>query len=295
MKTRIKSLVQLVIVGLVVFGLGVALAQAQDDRPRLRVINASLGSQNVDVYVGDTLFFRNVLYSYISDYVPLDAREHELRVRPAGVKPVDPLTSRTFSFEANQDYTMVVIGTDEKVDRDPLIITDDNKSPLAPGQTRVRMIHASIESPKVEICVDDHCEVLAHREISRGEVNGYINLDAGFYKITLRQIDAEELYFDVLPLTFEAGEVYSIFILDPKQGEIRPRIIPHADIGHYQPWPPDDLPAPWSPGDATLSPPLYPPVTGAFLSPTALSLVIIFGLALVGGCCWLAWRRFVRA
>ena len=53
MKTGIKQ-VGVVIILLVVFSLGVAVAQAQDNRPRLRLINASLGAKNIDGYVGDT-------------------------------------------------------------------------------------------------------------------------------------------------------------------------------------------------------------------------------------------------
>jgi hypothetical protein len=216
-------------------------------------------------------------------------------VRPAGVKPVDPLTSLKHTFETGRDYTVVVGGTPEKVDRSPFVLVDDNKTPIAPGKTRIRMVHASLEASNVEICVDEQCEILAYGGVTRGgEVGGYITLDAGPQKITLRQIDAEEFYVDVLPLTFESGEVYSIFILDPKQGEVRPRIIPHADTGHHQPWVPDGPPAPW-PGGSPGQPPLYPPVTGTFLSPTALSLILVLGLTLVGGCCWLAWRHFVKA
>jgi hypothetical protein len=230
--------------------------------------------------------------------VPVDAREHELKVRPAGVRPVDPLTSLVFPFEPERDYTMVILGSPERTDRQPWMLTDDNTSQLVPGTTRVRFVHASMFSPGIEMCVDDHCEIIAEREVSRGDVNGYIILDGGPHKLTLRQIDAKELYFDVLPLTFNSGEVYSIFVLDPKQGEVRPRIIPQSDTSYFPPV----IPGPGKPPGSWLppvvppgQPPIYPPVTGTLLSP-----VVLVGLGLVvtislGGGGWLVWRRLVKA
>ncbi|MEW5960832.1 MAG: DUF4397 domain-containing protein [Chloroflexota bacterium] len=295
MKNGVKHIRLAVVVLVVMFSLAAAAAQAQDNRPRLRVINASLGAKNIDVYVGDTLYFRNVHYSYISDYLPVEAGERELKIRPAGIKPVDPLTSLKYPFEAERDYTMVVLGTPEKTDRQPWVLVDDNKTALTPGKTRLRIIHASFDSPGVEVCVDDQCQILAQGGVSKGDVNDYLTLDAGAHKITLRQIDAEEFFYDVVPLNFKSGEVYSIFILDPEQGEVRPRLVPVADTGTFQPCDPCDPPGPWAPGGPPGQAPLYPPVTGAFLSPTAVILLaLVLAAALLGGA-WLAWRRWARA
>ena len=295
MKTGIKQ-VGVVIILLVVFSVGVAVAQAQDNRPRLRLINASLGAKNIDGYVGDTLYFRNVFYSYVTDYLPLEPGEREIKVRPAGVRPVEPLTSIKYPFEPETDYTMVVLGTPERTDRQPWILTDDNRTPLTPGKIRVRLVHASLNSPGIEICVDDQCQTLAQGEVSKGDVNDYITLDAGSHKVSLRQIDAEEFFYDVLPLDFEAGEVYSIFILDPEQGEVRPRIVPVTDTGYVQPCAPCDPPGSgFPPGSLPGQPPLYPPVTGAFLSPTALTLLALAVVVGLFGGGWLVWRRWVKA
>lgn len=295
MKMRVKQF-SLAVILMVLFCLGVAGAHAQDNRPRLRVINASLGAKNVDVYVGETLYFKNVHYGFVSDYVPVDARELELKVRPAGVRPVDPLTSLRFPFEAERDYTMVVLGSPEKTDRQPWMLTDDNTSQLAPGTTRVRFVHASMNSPGIEMCVDDRCEIIAEREVSRGDANGYIILDAGPHKITLRQIDAKELRFDVLPIVFNSGEVYSIFVLDPKQGEVRPRIIPQSDTSYFPPGIPGKPPGSWlPPGGPPGQPPIYPPVTGAFLSPVTLIVLGVVSTVFLGGGGWLIWRRLLKA
>lgn len=298
MKTAIIIKISLLIFSLlVVMSLGVAGAQAQDNRPRLRVINASLGVKNIDVYVGNTLFFRNVHYGQVTEYVPLDAREHELKVRPAGVKPVDPVTSLKFPFEADQDYTMVVNGTPEKVDVAPFMLRDDNKTPLPPGKTRIRYVDAALNAPSIEICVDEQCQILTYGQTSKGDVNDYISLDAGLYQITVRQLDAKVLEYEVLSIGFDSGEVYSIFVLDPTQGEVRLNIIPQADTGCALPGPPCTPGVPGPPGGGPVypAPPIYPPVTGAFLSPTLLIFLLIVALMALAGSGWYIWRHLVKA
>jgi hypothetical protein len=278
MKTWVRRFIQIAIFLLVGLNLVVVATQAQDFRPpHLRVINASLGAQSVDIYVDDTLYFQDVAYSYISDYVPVDQGEHSLRVRPAGIKDGADLVTGTANFGLNEgnigkDYTMVLLETEIQV------FEDDNISVFSPGKTRVRMIDVAQE-PSLEICINkDQCRILTYKDVS-----DYIELEAGTYHLKMRLIGTDELYVDVVPLTFESGEVYSIFILDPKQGEVRPRIIPHIDTRKSQPYFP-------GPGH----PPLYPPVTGAFLSPTALLILVVGSTIFIGGSFWVARRYFIH-
>jgi hypothetical protein len=278
----------------------VVQAQGDDDdgRPRLRVVNASLGIPKADVYVNDTLFFSSVFYSYISNYVPVDQTNVRLRVRPAGVKDVDPLTEREWNFEGGKDYTMVIVGTEENLET-PWVFEDDNKAEIRPGRARVRMVHASRKAPAVEICLNNQCQTLTYPRVS----DEYLTVEAGTYKLNIRLIGAKEAYFDVLPISFEAGQVYSLFILDPHQGETRPRIIPHNDTGRLLPQPPGDIgqpcpspceghPSPYGPGDPGPAP-LYPPVTGRFLTPTMVVMIAGVVMGVIGGV-WIIRRQLIK-
>lgn len=302
MKTQIQRFVQVALFIFIMLSLGLVAVHAQDDnRPRLRVVNASLGVPKADVYLNDTLYFSNVFYSYISNYIPVDATTLRLRVLPAGVKDVGQIVERDWAFEAERDYTMVIVGTSENID-EIWVFDDDNQTPLEPGQARVRFLHASRDAPAVEICLDNQCNRLAYRE----NEDNYVTIDAGTYDLGIRLIGTDEVHFDVLPIGFKAGEVYSIFILDPQQGEVRPRIIPHIDTGRLLPQPPGDAgkkppygpdypgePLPYAPGEPG-QPPAYPPVTGSFLSPSALGILFtVIVLGLIGGF-WIVRRQFSK-
>lgn len=284
MKFQVKQFIQVAFGVALILSLSALVAQAQEDgRPRLRVVNASLGIPNADVYVNNTLYFSNVFYSYISNYVPVDQTSLKLRVRPAGVKDADPITEREWNFEGGKDYTMVIVGSSENIET-PLVFEDNNKGELRPGQARVRLLHVARDAPALEVCLNNQCNTLTYPKVS----DEYITLDAGTYKLSIRLIGTDEVYFDMLPIAFEAGQVYSIFLVDPVQGEIKPRIIPHIDTGRLLPQPPGDIghPPPYSPGEPG-PPPAYPPVTGAFLSPTALLILIAAIILMLGGGFWL--------
>jgi hypothetical protein len=275
---RVKHFIQIAFL-LTMLSLGGVVAQAQDNRPHLRVVNTALGIPSADVFVDGTLYFQGVYYGYVSNYVPVDQGGRSLRVRAAGVENGGDLVVGEANFEGSEgerrDYTAVIL------DKSLWVFEDDNRSELRPGQTRVRVVNVS-QGPAVEICLDDQCETLTFQRLTCHQCeNHYISLDAGTYNFRMRLVGTDELYFDTLPITLEAGEVYSIFILDPKQGEVRPRIIPHADTGQ---------PGPGVPGPGY--PPLYPPVTGAFLSPVALTVLVALILVLAGSF-WIV-RRYTQ-
>lgn len=294
MTSRIKFMLQIICLALILgIGWTVQAQDAENERPRLRVVNASLGLPSADVYVGGTLYFQDVTYGYISNYVPVDPTNLRLELRPAGVKDVEPIRGRDFPFEANKDYTLVIVGTDENIEDSPWIIEDNNKEALIPGQARVRVVHTSSTVPAVEVCLDNRCQTLTYRRFSE-----YVTLDSGLYTAKVRFIGTDELFLYKLPTGFDAGQVYSIYIFDPKQGEVKPRIILHPDIGQTLPHYPEGPHAPYppqKPGDPGVGPPLYPPVTGAFLSPTAWGVVISLGLIIIGGMLWLLRRQFRNA
>lgn len=295
----------LMLIILIVSGIAV---QAQDDtadnRPRLRVINSAVGVPSADIY-GETgghdiLFLRDVFYSYVSHYIPVQPSGFNLKVWPAGIKAGNPLTGTSWNFESDRDYTMAIVGTAEQIDETPWIFVDNNKEPLPPGEARVRMLHLASRAPAIEICLDNNCKVLTFQRPpdvgAQIEQFGstYLTLEAGTYNLNIRIIGTDEIYYDVIPIGFQAGQVYSIFIVDPVQGEVRPRIIPYMDTGQLYPQPPGDAgqPLPYPPDGS--GPPHYPPVTGAFLSPTMLGLIAVITLVTVL-VFWLVWRQFSRS
>jgi hypothetical protein len=279
-----KTIWLLLVWGCVLSISGVALA---DDpaQPRFRTVNAAPGLVNADIYVGNTLYFKSVKYGQVSNYAPVDPGGRSLEVRPAGVVDKDPnsvLTKVDWTFNSDEqpdnDYTMVIVGTPEN-NETPLVFRDDNRTALTPGDTRVRFIHVSRDAPALEACLDHECRTLVYPKESQFNESQYLILKARPYKLKIRLIGTDELYTDIVPLKLEAGEVYTVFIMAPPKGGVRPLIVVTADTGRsahaYDPYP-----VAYNDYSMDGNAPMYPPTTGAFLSPLAL-LVLIGGTLLL--------------
>jgi hypothetical protein len=195
----------------------------EDDRPHLRVVNASLRVPVADVYLNDRLYFKSAYYSFISTYLPIERKKYLLKIKPADVVDTGSIIEREWEFKDDRQYTMVLVSKSNGID-EPWVFEDNVKGKLTPGKGRVRLVHASLDMPALEICLNEQCEVLAFKQ-----VDDYMQLDEGVYALTLRVAGNVAPPFVSLPATIEAGQVYTIFIMDPQQGEIQPRVILHRD------------------------------------------------------------------
>ncbi|MCB9078324.1 MAG: DUF4397 domain-containing protein [Anaerolineaceae bacterium] len=284
-----RSIIRILVVLLLLTAVGSRLSLA-DQRPRLRVVHAATGLQNIDIYVNDLLFFDNILFQYISDYTPVDAGERTIKVRPAGVSPEDPtMREVTESYNTDQEYTIIVAGRVRGIEYWRL--TDDNSLP-GDGTSKVRIVHASISTPTAEFCLGDVCRTLAFKEAS-----DYFLLDPGLYQPHIRLNGVEMTTLDVPPLELKNNSVHTVFMIGQLQDQPTAlRLLYTLDAGEYQI---PSYPQPFPPGASqppgvvqpAVPPPAYPPVTGAFLSTKAIG-ILVGGTLILLGCLglWLARR-----
>lgn len=269
MKTRMRLFIQILMTLAALALLGHSLSHA-DERPRTRVVHAASGLSNIDVYINDTLFFDNIIYQYISDYTPIDAGERTLKIRPAGVSPEDPtLREVSETYNNDQAYTSIVAGRVRGIEYWRL--TDDNKLP-GDGTSKIRIVHASINTPTTEFCLGDVCRTLAFKEDT-----DYFLLDPGIYRPIIRLNGIEATSISIPPLELKNNSVHTVFMIGQLQDQPTALgLLYTIDAGEYQnieyPQPPPA--APPSVGHPAGPPPALPPVTGAFLSLRAIAVLI---------------------
>ncbi|MCB0209068.1 MAG: DUF4397 domain-containing protein [Anaerolineae bacterium] len=286
MRGRTRLFIQLFMTVIMLALIGHSLSHA-DERPRVRVVHAATGLSNVDIYLNDTLFFDNIVYQYISDYVPVDAGERTLKVRPAGVSPEDPtLREVSESYTNDQSYTAIVAGRVRGIEY--WRITDDNKLP-GDGTSKVRIVHASINTPTTEFCLGDVCRTLAFKENT-----DYFLLDPGVYRPRIRLNGIEATSVTIPPLELKNNSVHTVFMVGQLQDQPTAlELLYTIDAGEYQTiqYPQPPVAGPPSVGQPGGPPPAMPPVTGAFLSSEAIGVLIGAFLVLVGSLgFWLARR-----
>ncbi len=274
-----KRIIQFSVVLLILFTLAGTFVLA-DTRPRLRFVHAAPGVANVDVYVNDPiLFFDNVFYSFVTEYVPITPGDRTVRVRPAGSSRTEPVLvdiAINPPYNENQDYTIIIAGKNGRESGDIQFwrLDDDNKNLPGVGTSKVRIVHASFDTPSTEFCVGDFCQTLSFREHS-----DYFRLDPGTYypEIFLNGTDFPKI--NIPPLKLNDNSIHTIFFMGRSQNEPRLQLVYSLDAGE----PSTDGDHPLPPGTDPNPPPVYPPVTGAFLSPQLMGMIAGMVLIVLGG------------
>jgi hypothetical protein len=209
-----------------------------------------------------------------------------VRILPAGSPSDTPqVTEGQFPFGENKYYSLVAFGKLEQLELIPL---EDNNYPTPPGKTRISFVHASPESPNLDICFlgqatggNTNCYInnLTYK------TTGFMEVEAGVYTIDVRQAGTDGVLVPIQNAIFQDGYSYSYYIIGLVNGEphIQETLIPYRTrVGS---------------GDTTNSclrqgcPPGRPPISGAFLAPE-LSAGIVATLFVLGTSFWAVRRRF---
>jgi hypothetical protein len=290
---------------------------AADEKPRLRVIHAAPSLSPLDIFVNDILFFDKIPFRYISDYAPIERGDRTVKVILADAVIQNPILDGKLSegalnairaeatlrevseaFENDRHYTVIVSGRLRQIEYWRL--TDDNELP-GEGTARVRFVHASLNTPSAEFCLGDVCHTVSFKQASE-----YFLLDPGTYTPYVRLNGVEPTRIVIRPLVLQNNSVHTVFMVgeiqDQPQGLQLLYTLDHSEaLAAPYPQPPapalDRQPskvgapeAPTSPGSLAAPAPAYPPVTGAFLSPTALGMLVGIALIVGGLGYWLAHR-----
>lgn len=280
MRRSFKSYIQLSLILLMVFVFfGIIVRADSHNQPRVRIAHVAPGISNVDVYVEGTISFRDVFYRYISDYIPVKLGDEnvDIEVRLTGPRSAETVGGNVpHTLSADQDYTFVVAGTLNHIERWRL---DDNNELPGTGTSKVRIVHASLDTPSAEICLTDVCHTLVFKQSS-----DYFLMDPGTYHPTVRLNGTEKVFIKVPPLLLQNNGVHTIFLVGQIDGPLGLQLLYTYDAGELaDTYPPPDHPFGNGPGGVNPPAPLYPPVTGTFLSLRAIEMIVGTVLILVGG------------
>ena len=172
--------VVVVLLGACITGTAVAQSNA-----RVRIVHASPDVPAVDVYVDGAKVFTNTPFKKVTEYSAVKAGQHLFQIVPTGKTLVQGpvVISTTATVDAAKDYSVLTIGRLTNIA--PLILADDNLLP-APGKTLVRFVHASPDSPAVDMIVPEANNLKLFSKIGFKNVGKYTPVDAGTVNLEAR-------------------------------------------------------------------------------------------------------------
>lgn len=171
--------------------------QAPTAVARVRVIHASPDplAAHVAVYMdnGTVPVIRDLAYRTGVGYEPIAAGPHVVQARFPSAPPTSPpvLSYNTPNFQANQWYTVVAHGLASEPQGPPVGFSPDSdpSAPLNPSGAALRVFHALVGGPPVDVCVGATPAFagVAYGQWSNGPSGHYALVPPGMHQVTLRQ------------------------------------------------------------------------------------------------------------
>jgi hypothetical protein len=199
----------------VLAALGLPAAWAADDG-MIRLAHLSPDSPSVDVYVdnvadpGARITLTGVGYGSVSPYQSLPPGTYTVSFRAAGADPASPpKLSTTADVGPGTARTVAGVGLFANLS---LAVLDDDLSLPPAGSARVRVISAAATAPSVDVSVGG--TTLASG-LAMGKAGDYVDIPGG--QTTLRITPQGGPPAEV-PVTVDAGSVYSVLVLDQQGG-----------------------------------------------------------------------------
>lgn len=192
----------------------------------LRLAHLSPDTPKVDVYLTAVAgspaprTFPAVGYGVVSPYLALPTGQYTVAMRKAGAAPATPpVLSTAVTVESGQAYTIAGVGRYAELG---LKVIEDDLTPPAAQRARVRVVHASVRVPELDLTLGGDTELATGARFAT--TSDYRDVPAG--RQQLRVTPRPEGAPADVPVTLEAGAVYSLLVLDGAGGKltVEPRL-----------------------------------------------------------------------
>ena len=240
-----------------------------DEGAQVRVMHASPDAPAVDVCVNGNVAFPNLAFPKATEYAALAAGSYDVAVYAAGSNCTGTavIDAKGLALDA-KPYTVLAIG--KLADIQPLVLVDNLAKPAA-GMAHVRFVHASPDTPAVDITTKDGTVIFPN--VAFGKATEFTPVPAGTYDLQARVAGTDTVGLDVPGVTLEDGKIYMVVATGLLNGE--PKLA--ANVVTYEP---------------QAAPMTMPTTGGQFGSGLNVWIALIAGATLLASAGWLLRRAF---
>jgi hypothetical protein len=189
----------------------VRLAHLSPDTPKVDVYLSKVGDESVEQSFRQQKF-EHVGYGVVSAYLPLPVGTYAVAMRkegePASTTPV--LTTQV-TVQAGEAYTVAGVGRFAGLGLK--VLTDDLSRP-ADGQSKVRVIQASVGAPVLDVSLANGTPIA--RSVNFATTTDYRLVTPGTWVLALTPNGSTTV--TRLSCTLTGGSVYSLLVLDSPTG-----------------------------------------------------------------------------
>lgn len=176
------------------------------DSSLIRILNASIDTLPVDVYINDKLAFNNISYKEFSKYLQMRKGNYRIDVCEANNKE-SCILKQTVRIEQGEVYTIAIIESNGNLSL--LVINDYSSKATSDDYSSFRVINLSPYIDAVDIVVD---EDILFKEI--GYKEGTIYADVKINEYNVKIVNSYDLTPELkLKIKFKPYRIYTIYII----------------------------------------------------------------------------------
>ncbi len=172
-----------------------------------RVLHASPKSPAVDVYINDTLKFKNLTYGDFTDYVEVMPGNYNVKVYAAGTK-ISPVLSKNIFVPPGKIYTVAAIGLLPNIDLLPI---PEPKTLDPHNKVYIKFAHLSPNAGAVDIALPNG--KILFNNISYKQFTDYIEVPAGTYTLEARPTGTTTTVLYVPNINLKSGRFYTVYAI----------------------------------------------------------------------------------
>jgi hypothetical protein len=202
----------------------------------VRLAHFSPDTPNVDVYLSSysrpnwKMVIKGVGYGALSAYQKLDPGLYTVAMRSAGAAASSPpVLSTSVRAVAGGAYTVAGVGPYASLG---LTVLRDDLSLPPRNEVRVRVLQASAKAKQVSVKAVNGPTITEKVDFAKN--TDYNTVAAGTWNIQVTSLDQPNLTV-TMPITLDAGDVYSVLILDAASGGLKVETRTDAASGAVMP------------------------------------------------------------
>lgn len=173
----------------------------------VRLLHAAPNAPNVDIYVNDKLFIRNLSYSEFTKYMVVPSGSYNVKVYPVG-ETVMPVVETEVNLQPNYAFTGAVIGTLPDLSLLPI---PDPANPNNYGTACVRFVHLSPNAPAVDVTLQNGS--MLFKDVKYKDYTLYVCGPPGTYTLQVKAAGTDKVALTVSDVQLMANNYYSIYAI----------------------------------------------------------------------------------
>ncbi|GAB3941548.1 DUF4397 domain-containing protein [Micromonospora vulcania] len=199
----------------------------------VRLAHLSPDTPEVDVYLAapdstKPKVFHGVGYGVVSDYLELAPGRYAVAMRQAGAPASDPPVLTTeVAVTSGDAYTVAGVG--RHADLGLRVLNDDLSAP-AQGRAKVRVVQASVRTPVLDVAAAQGPTIADGVQFAT--TTEYQQVEPGSWRLRLTGAGGPSTEAEV---RLTDGAVYSLLVLDAKQGGLTAELRRDAEGGTVVP------------------------------------------------------------